>query len=293
MYLIEVIIYRHLIDHTSRERVDPTAKERGTRERERERCSIAGVGSSARGREVLAVRSPHSTDNVTFFNPRFTLFAPPSRSRGRPQTVTVRLLSLERAPSFAWKRTRTRTTYPCREDNERDSSTKWEFANHQGAREFRARVALERRGRERRRRRREKEEEVGTGETSEGGKICPLSRVPWTSSPERRRWCKVSLYLLEYFEIRANLKARNSDNACVFLLKHPRPLRWNRSLLYSSSIRDYKEKSKIFCVKLQHFKADTMMLIILIILFYFIIYFNCRKRNYFIYTHDVKDMLYD
>lgn len=122
LHLIEAIIYRYLIDHTSRERVDPAAKVRGTRERERR--SIAGVGSPARGGEVLAVRSPHSTDNVTFFNPRFTLFAPPSRSRGRPQTVTVRLLSLEKAPSFAtWKRTRTRTTYPCREDNERGSST--------------------------------------------------------------------------------------------------------------------------------------------------------------------------
>lgn len=47
----------------------------------------AGVGSLRKDGEVgweeRTVRGPHSTDNVTFFNPRFTLFAPPSdREKG-------------------------------------------------------------------------------------------------------------------------------------------------------------------------------------------------------------------
>lgn len=103
LYFIEAIINRYLIDSIySRERVDPTAKyvarekRAPARERKREKEHCGGGEFRERRREVLAVRSPHSTDNVTFFNPRFTLFAPPSRSRGRPQTVIVRLLSLYR-----------------------------------------------------------------------------------------------------------------------------------------------------------------------------------------------------
>lgn len=64
-----------------------------------------GWGSS-RERGAPTVRGPHSTDNVTFFNPRFTLFAPPSAAR-KAQTVKVRLLSLYRAPDSAtWTRRR-------------------------------------------------------------------------------------------------------------------------------------------------------------------------------------------
>lgn len=222
-YLIETIINRYLIDSTSRERVDPAAKyvarekRDPAKEGERERKSVAGVGSLTRGGEVLAVRSPHSTDNVTFFNPRFTLFAPPSRSRGRPQTVIVRLLSLYRErflSQLGSRRGQGRGILAAKTATKEAalrSGAKLEFAYRcQGAREFRAGVTLERR--RRRRRRRGKKEEIGA-ETNEGrGKICPLSRVPWTSSPERRRWCKVSLYLLEYFAIRANFKTITISN---------------------------------------------------------------------------------
>lgn len=81
-----------------RERVDPIARYVAREEIPREECRGGGG--------VLTVRGPHSTDNVTFFNPRFTLFAPPSAAR-KAQTVKVRLLSLYRAPDFAtWKRRR-------------------------------------------------------------------------------------------------------------------------------------------------------------------------------------------
>lgn len=145
------------------------------RKKERERKSIAGVGSPTRGGEVLAVRSPHSTDNVTFFNPRFTLFAPPSRSRGRPQTVIVRLLSLyrerllSRRGSRRGQGRRILAAKTATKEAALRSGAKWEFANRcQGAREFRAGVTPERR--RRRRRRRGKKEEVGTDETKEEGR---------------------------------------------------------------------------------------------------------------------------
>lgn len=79
-----------------------TWREKRSRER-----SAAGVGGPpARGRGTPTVRSPHSTDNVTFFNPRFTLFAPPSAAGGRLKTVKVRLLSLFRAHDFASRKRR-------------------------------------------------------------------------------------------------------------------------------------------------------------------------------------------
>lgn len=52
LHLIEAIIYRYLIDHTSRERVDPAAKVRGTREKEREKEHCGGGESRERGRGV-------------------------------------------------------------------------------------------------------------------------------------------------------------------------------------------------------------------------------------------------
>lgn len=69
-----------------RERVDPIARY-AAREEVRERCG-AGVGGPPASGEAPTVRSPHSTDNVTFFNPRFTLFAPPSAA-SKAQTVKV------------------------------------------------------------------------------------------------------------------------------------------------------------------------------------------------------------
>lgn len=87
-----------------RERVDPIARYVAREEVPRKECR--GGGESSRERGAPTVRGPHSTDNVTFFNPRFTLFVPPSAAR-KAQTVKVRLLSLYRAPDFAtWKRRR-------------------------------------------------------------------------------------------------------------------------------------------------------------------------------------------
>lgn len=154
------------------------AKE-GVREKERKRKNIAGVGSLARGGEVPAVRSPHSTDNVTFFNPRFTLFAPPSRSRGRPQTVIVRLLSLYRkVPSFAtWKRRedkddaslsgrqlRRRQLYVVEQSENSRTAVRVRANFVRGWHKRRGRRRRRIRRRRRRRRRREKEEEVGPNE---------------------------------------------------------------------------------------------------------------------------------
>lgn len=88
-----------------RERVDPIARYVAREEVPREECR-GGGDPPARGGGASTVRGPHSTDNVTFFNPRFTLFAPPPAAR-KAQTVKVRLLSLYRAPDFAtWKRRR-------------------------------------------------------------------------------------------------------------------------------------------------------------------------------------------
>lgn len=85
------------------ERVDPIARYVAREEVPREECRGGGGSSRVRG-GAPTVRGPHSTDNVAFFNPRFTLFAPPSAAR-KVQTVKVRLLSLYRAPDFAtWKR---------------------------------------------------------------------------------------------------------------------------------------------------------------------------------------------
>lgn len=90
-----------LHDH---ERVDPIARYVTREEVPREECRGGGGLSCVRG--APTVRGPHSTDNVTFFNPRFTLFAPPSAAR-KAQTVKVRLLSLYRTADFAtWKRRR-------------------------------------------------------------------------------------------------------------------------------------------------------------------------------------------
>lgn len=90
-----------------RERVDTIARYVAREEDPREECRGGGGFSRERGRTPM-VRGPHSTDNVTFFNPRFTLFAPPSATR-KVQTVKVRLLSLYRASDFTtWKRRHTR-----------------------------------------------------------------------------------------------------------------------------------------------------------------------------------------
>lgn len=89
-----------------RERVDPIARYVAREEVPREEKECRGGGESSRERGAPTVRGPHSTDNVTFFNPRFTLFAPPSAAR-KAQTVKVRLLSLYRPSHFAtWKRKR-------------------------------------------------------------------------------------------------------------------------------------------------------------------------------------------
>lgn len=80
----------------SRERVVPVARyvaqEETSQERNKgERRGLLNRASWGRGaceRGALTVRGPHSTDNVTFFNPRFTLFAPPSVAR-KAQTVKV------------------------------------------------------------------------------------------------------------------------------------------------------------------------------------------------------------
>lgn len=52
----------------------------------RERYRVRGRDGGSGKRRASSGESPHSTDNVTFFNPRFTLFAlsstPSKRSRG-------------------------------------------------------------------------------------------------------------------------------------------------------------------------------------------------------------------
>ena len=55
--------------------------------------SRSDVGWAARGEAKDAggrslVRGPHSTDNVTFFNPRFTLFVLASAVRKAPKQLT-------------------------------------------------------------------------------------------------------------------------------------------------------------------------------------------------------------
>lgn len=54
----------------------------------------AGMGGEG-GRPL--VRGPHSTDNVTFFNPRFTLFVLASAARKAPKQLTS--TSVPREPS--------------------------------------------------------------------------------------------------------------------------------------------------------------------------------------------------
>lgn len=98
-----------------RELVDPIA-----RYVPREECLGRGGGVLPREGGAPTVRGPHSTDNVTFFNPRFTLFAPPSAAR-KAQTVKVRLLSLYRAPDSAtWKRRRDKDDVSLRRIHEND-----------------------------------------------------------------------------------------------------------------------------------------------------------------------------
>lgn len=48
--------------------------------------AICGATEDAGGRSL--VRGPHSTDNVTFFNPRFTLFVLASVARKVPKQLT-------------------------------------------------------------------------------------------------------------------------------------------------------------------------------------------------------------
>lgn len=87
------------------------------------------------------MRGPHSTDNVTFFNPRFTLFAPPSAAR-KAQTVKVRLLSLYRAPDFAtWTRRRDKDDVSLPNDNEGGSAGKGKIEDPRTALRVRASLA--------------------------------------------------------------------------------------------------------------------------------------------------------
>lgn len=135
--------------------------------RSRER-SAAGVGVLPREGGVLTVRGPHSTDNVTFFNPRFTLFAPPSAAR-KAQTVKVRLLSLYRAPEFAtWKRRRDKDDVSLAQKRRRGREHREKKVEAPRsilrAREFPVRVAREGKRIEKK----EEEEERKRGESSNG-----------------------------------------------------------------------------------------------------------------------------
>lgn len=135
--------------------------------RSRER-SAAGVGGPPARGGVLTVRGPHSTDNVTFFNPRFTLFAPPSAAR-KAQTVKVRLLSLYRAPEFAtWKRRRDKDDVSLAQKRRRGREHREKKVEAPRsilrAREFPVRVAREGKRIEKK----EEEEERKRGESSNG-----------------------------------------------------------------------------------------------------------------------------
>lgn len=55
------------------------------------------VRKEARGGPL--VRGPHSTDNVTFFNPRFTLFVLASAARKAPKQLTSTSVPRERIPA--------------------------------------------------------------------------------------------------------------------------------------------------------------------------------------------------
>lgn len=150
-----------------------TWREKRSRER-----SAAGVGGPpARGRGAPTVRSPHSTDNVTFFNPRFTLFAPPSAAGGRPKTQ----LKFDFCPCTERTILRRGTA-----DGTRTSTVRRGLRAREAFWGWHAKVG-------------EKEEQVRSDGTNEGRKICPPSRVPWTSFPEQRQWCKVSLHLSKFY----------------------------------------------------------------------------------------------
>lgn len=149
------------------ERVDPIARYVVREEVPREECRGGGGSSRVRG-GVLTVRGPHSTDNVTFFNPRFTLFAPPSAAR-KAQTVKVRLLSLYRAPEFAtWKRRRDKDDVSLAQKRRRGREHREKKVEAPRsilrAREFPVRVAREGKRIEKK----EEEEERKRGESSNG-----------------------------------------------------------------------------------------------------------------------------
>lgn len=137
------------------------------RSRERSAAGVGGPPAIERG-GVLTVRGPHSTDNVTFFNPRFTLFAPPSAAR-KAQTVKVRLLSLYRAPEFAtWKRRRDKDDVSLAQKRRRGREHREKKVEAPRsilrAREFPVRVAREGKRIEKK----EEEEERKRGESSNG-----------------------------------------------------------------------------------------------------------------------------
>lgn len=175
--------------------------------RSRERSAV-GVGILPReggGRRRWGVRIPQTMSR--FLIP-VLLYLHRLRPRGRPKQLkfdfcpyTERLI-LRRGnadgtrTTYPWHKTTTREGAPWREG--RGSTNRSE-----GAREFRARVT-----REGRRIEEGKEEKIHTDGTIEERKICPLSRVPWTSFPERRQWCKVSLHLLEFHFVILILRTR-------------------------------------------------------------------------------------
>jgi len=70
--------------------------------------SCRGGGELLREGDPPTVRGPHSTDNVTFFNPRVLLYLRRLQAARKVQTVKVRLLSLERQRGGRLGRRRTR-----------------------------------------------------------------------------------------------------------------------------------------------------------------------------------------
>lgn len=171
------------------ERVDPIARYVAREEVPREECRGGGGPPARGGRRRWGVRIPQTMSR--FLIP-VLLYLRRLRPRGRPKQLKFDFCPYtERLILRRGRADGTRTTYPCRattREGELGGEGRGSTNRSEGAREFRARVTREGRWIE------EKEEvKIQTDGTIERRKICPPSRVPWTSFPERRQWCKVSL----------------------------------------------------------------------------------------------------